>query len=71
MEPRYYKENRTEITERIKSGVTEFFDISLDNSKEKAERFAHEKGTYIYPVFSYVNTGVREKFEVVGYSVPK
>lgn len=66
----YYTENKREVTDRIDDGRTQFFNKSLINSQERAEKLASEKGSYVYPVFSYEGIGIKQKFEFVGYGIP-
>ena len=65
---KYYTENKREVTDRITDGRTEFFYENLLNSYEQAEKCASEKGSYVYPVYSF--TGIKQKFDFVGYGVP-
>lgn len=69
MEQKYFKENHTEVTERIETGRTDFFSKKLKNAHERANKFAEQKRTYVYPVFGY--TGVSKNFNFIGYGVPK
>lgn len=61
---RYYTETKQDVTKRIEEGMTEFFSIKLDNAQQKAEKFASQRRSYVYPVFD--SKGIQ-----VGYGIPK
>ena len=66
---KYYKQNGTEITERIENGLTKFFSCEFKNYIETAKTFASQTRTYSYKLYSY--TGKCDILEFIGLGVPK
>jgi len=67
----YYKiENngkRVNITDRIKSGMTDLFSIELKDSFDRACKFAFNRRSYIFHIYATFD----DKLAFAGYGVPK